>query len=147
MFVAFCVPRMGFFGFIGSSTVESIIPEEEELLKAMRAAYRDPNVTTTKALHQVNKRLVRLCMSARHIMLANQSPLARQAVLDGNPKWTVNLKRVRKLLPKVASTDTSGLGAVPNINFVEEDIDDWCLITRTVPQAVVATTASRRGRS
>ena len=43
--------------------------------------------------------------------------------------------------------DTSGLGAVPNINFVEEDIDDWCLITRTVPQAVVATTASRRGRS
>lgn len=45
---------MGFFGFGASATSdEPIIPEEEELLVALRAAYRDPNISTTKAMHQV----------------------------------------------------------------------------------------------
>jgi len=71
---------MGFFGFGTSAPAapeENVIPEEEELLVALRTAYRDPNITTTKAMH--------LDVLARH------------------PNWTVNLKRVRKLLCKVVS--------------------------------------------
>ena len=47
---------MVFFGFGTSATPiddEPIVPEEPELLDALRAAYRDPNVSTTKAMHQV----------------------------------------------------------------------------------------------
>ena len=46
---------MGFFGF-GSPTTpsdEPVIPEETELLEALRKAYSDPNIHTTKAMHQV----------------------------------------------------------------------------------------------
>ena len=52
---------MSFFGFGTSShtpkdepSAEPIIPEEPELLEALRAAYRDPNISTTKAMHQVH---------------------------------------------------------------------------------------------
>jgi hypothetical protein len=47
---------MGFFGFGTSAPAapeENVIPEEEELLVALRTAYRDPNITTTKAMHLV----------------------------------------------------------------------------------------------
>jgi len=32
---------------------ELTVPEEAELLRALREAYRDPKITTTKAMHQV----------------------------------------------------------------------------------------------
>ena len=39
--------------FASPPSDEPIIPEEEELLKVLRAIYRDPSITTTKAMHQV----------------------------------------------------------------------------------------------
>ena len=44
-----------FFGFASGARVsdEPVIPEEAELLSALRSAYRDPKITTTKAMHQV----------------------------------------------------------------------------------------------
>ena len=48
---------MGFFGFgvaaAAQPSNEPTIPEEIDLLEAMRAAYRDPNISTTKGMHEV----------------------------------------------------------------------------------------------
>mmetsp|Transcript_29156 Transcript_29156/g.42815 ORF Transcript_29156/g.42815 Transcript_29156/m.42815 type:complete len:123 (-) Transcript_29156:155-523(-) len=120
---------MVFFGFGTSATLiddEPIIPEEPELLDALRAAYRDPNVSTTKAMHQT--------------------------VLVAHPKWIVNLKRVRKLLSKVVETaepKETGDADLSNL-WVEEDIEGWCLISKTLvtAPAVVprAASAALRGR-
>ena len=95
---------MRFFGF-GAPAPEpesegQVIPEEEALLQALRTAYRNPAITTTKALH--------LDVSARH------------------PKWTVNLKRVRKLLCQVvAQHEHEEAGD----DCGEAEVGDWCVIT------------------
>jgi hypothetical protein len=50
---------MLFFGFGAPAAApepeEKVIPEEEELLQALRTAYRNPNITTTKAMHLVRR--------------------------------------------------------------------------------------------
>ena len=75
---------MVFFGFGTSATLiddEPIIPEEPELLDALRAAYRDPNVSTTKAMHQVAPPLefhIRIQISRGHRDIA----LTRHARAD-----------------------------------------------------------------
>ena len=93
-----------FFGFGAPAAApepeEQVIPEEAALLQALRTAYRDPAITTTKALH--------LDVSARH------------------PKWTVNLKRVRKLLCQVvAQHEHEEAGD----DCGEAEVGDWCVIT------------------
>ena len=80
-------------------------------------------------------------------------------MLDSHPKWSVNLKRVRRLLGKVVSTE-GGAGAaggsadLQEPKLLEEDVEDWCLITAappvasTVPAAkpVAALSATARSR-
>lgn len=102
---------------------EHVVPEEEALLQALRTAFRNPAITTTKAMH--------LEVSARH------------------PNWTVNLKRVRKLLCKVAAeheNEEAGAGC-------RED-EDWCVVATpgfAAPAAAASVSelwaARRRGRS
>lgn len=57
---------MLFFGFGAPAAApepeEKVIPGEEELLQALRIAYRNPNITTTKAMHLV-WRPPRVCCS------------------------------------------------------------------------------------
>ena len=73
-------------------------------------------------------------------------------MLDSHPKWSVNLKRVRRLLGKVVSTE--GGADLQEPKLLEEDVEDWCLITAappaagTVPTAkpVAALTATARSR-
>ena len=95
---------MRFFGF-GAPAPEpepegQVIPEEAALLQALRTAYRNPAITTTKAMH--------LDVSACH------------------PTWTVNLKRVRKLLCKVvAQHENEEAGD----DCGEAEVEDWCVIT------------------
>ena len=93
---------MPFFGFgaPAGAPEEQVIPEEAVLLQALRTAYRNPAITTTKAMH--------LDVSARH------------------PNWTVNLKRVRKLLCKVvAQHENEEAGGACG----EDEVEDWCVIT------------------
>jgi hypothetical protein len=105
-----------------------VIPEEPALLQALRTAYRNPAITTTKAMH--------LDVSARH------------------PNWTVNLKRVRKLLCKVVAqheNEEAGDGCD------EDEVEGWCVVTTpgiAAPAAVSKAAsvselwaARRRGRS
>ena len=68
---------MSFLGFKAPAVApeERLIPDESALIQALRTAYRNPAIATTKAMH--------LDVAARH------------------PTWTVTLKRVRKLLCKV----------------------------------------------
>ena len=93
-----------FLGFAAPAAApgpeEHVIPEEPALLQALRTAYRNPAITTTKAMH--------LDVSARH------------------PNWTVNLKRVRKLLCKVvAQHENEEAGGACG----EDEVEDWCVIT------------------
>ena len=95
---------MRFFGF-GAPAPEPepegrVIPEEAALLQALRTAYCNPAITTTKAMH--------LDVSARH------------------PNWTVNLKRVRKLLCKVVAQHENGEAGD---DCGEAEVEDWCVIT------------------
>jgi hypothetical protein len=96
-----------------------VIPDEAALLQALRTAYRNPTTTTTKAMHED--------VSARH------------------PNWTVNVKRVRKLLCRVAAEDACG-------DACGEE-EGWCVI-RTPGVATTAAVsvsqlwaARRRGAS
>ena len=93
---------MPFFGFgaPAGAPEEQVIPEEAVLLQALRTAYRNPALTTTKAMH--------LDVSARH------------------PNWTVNLKRVRKLLCKVVAQHENGEAGD---DCGEVEVEDWCVIT------------------
>ena len=72
-----------------------------------------------------------------------------QTVLVAHPKWIVNLKRVRKLLSKVVETAEPKETDLSNL-WVEEDIEGWCLISKTLvtAPAVVprAASAALRGR-
>ena len=121
-----------FLGFAApaaaSGPEEHVIPEEPGLLQALRTAYRNPAITTTKAMH--------LDVSARH------------------PNWTVNLKRVRKLLCKVVAqheNEEAGDGCD------EDEVEGWCVVTTpgiAAPAAVSKAAsvselwaARRRGRS
>lgn len=55
-----------------------------------------------------------------------------QTVLASHPHWALNLKRVRKMLSKVVSTPEapeSAFNSAASTTWVEEDIEDWCLIT------------------
>jgi hypothetical protein len=91
-----------FFGFVAPAAApepeEQVIPEEAALLQALRTAYRNPAITTTKAMH--------LDVSARH------------------PKWTVNLRRVRRLLPTVAAQHNEEEWVACG----EDEVEDWCVI-------------------
>ena len=86
--------------------------------------------------------------------------LCAQAVLDQHPKWTVNRKRVRKLLGKVvgappattspARTPAADSEASPDVSWVEEEVDDWCVISVAnggLAAKNVVAPARRRGRS
>jgi hypothetical protein len=95
---------MQFLGFGAPAAApepeEQVIPEEAALLQALRTAYNNPAITTTKAMH--------LDVSARH------------------PTWTVTLKRVRKLLCKVvAQHENEEAGD----ECGEDEVEDWCVIT------------------
>ena len=85
-----------------------------------------------------------------------------QDVLARHPKWTVNLKRVRKLLCKVVSPPEGEQAddASSRHTWTEDEVEDWCIITTSTPvvvaPAAVPQTASskvpvaasrRRGRS
>ncbi len=165
---------MGFFGFGTSAPAapeENFIPEEEELLVALRTAYRDPNITTTKAMHLVPPpplalggwnpfQTVCACLPAG----VSDPACLHQDVLARHPNWTVNLKRVRKLLCKVVSPP-EGEGeqaddASSRRTWTEEEVGEWCIITSStpaiatpaaVPQAasskVPVSASRRRGRS
>ena len=87
-----------------------VVPAEEALLQALRAAYRCPAVATTQAMHEH--------VAARH------------------PHWTVNLKRVRRLLCRVA--------AQPEAECREDE--DWCVVStpRAAPAPVAELWAARR---
>ena len=121
-----------FLGFAAPAAApgpeEHVIPEEPALLQALRTAYRNPAITTTKAMH--------LDVSARH------------------PNWTVNLKRVRKLLCKVvAQHENEEVGD----GCDEDEVEGWCVVTTpgiAAPAAVSKAAsvselwaARRRGRS
>jgi hypothetical protein len=123
---------MQFLGFGAPAAApepeEQVIPEEAALLQALRTAYNNPAITTTKAMH--------LDVSARH------------------PTWTVTLKRVRKLLCEVvAQHENEEAGE----ECGEAEVEDWCVITTpgiAAPAAVSKAAsvselwaARRRGRS
>ena len=155
--------------FASPPSDEPIIPEEEELLKVLRAIYRDPSITTTKAMHQVRPQphvpaSARLSGALRPTSSLfpglTRVCLCAQAVLDQHPKWTVNLKRVRKLLGKVvgappattspARTPAADSEASPDVSWVEEEVDDWCVISVAnggLAAKNVVAPARRRGRS
>jgi DNA-binding helix-hairpin-helix protein with protein kinase domain len=92
---------MNFLGLKAPAVAPALlIPEESALIQALRTAYRNPAITTTKAMH--------LDVSARH------------------PNWTVNLKRIRKLLCKVvAQHEHEQTGG----DCGEAEVEDWCVIT------------------
>ena len=143
-----------FFGFATGASVsdEPIIPDEAELLRALRAAYRDPKITTTKAMHQVAQR-TNLEMH-KDPCTDQRPPACWQAVLDRNPKWSVNLKRVRRLLGKVVPNENgeaAGSKQDPDdkqeVKLLEEDVEDWCLITAAPPAAPAAKAVTTSVRS
>ena len=96
---------MSFLGFkapaVAPALLEQLIPEESALIQALRTAYRNPAIATTKAMH--------LDVAARH------------------PTWTVTLKRVRKLLCKVVAQHDAEEAAGGGCG--EDEVGDWCVIT------------------
>lgn len=144
---------MGFFGFGTSAPAapeENVIPEEEQLLVALRTAYRDPNITTTKAMHLVPRPplLAPRCLNPFQTVcsclpagVADPACL-HQDVLARHPNWTVNLKRVRKLLCKVVSPPKGEQAddASSRRTWTEEEVEDWCIITASTP-AIAASAA------
>ena len=92
-----------------------------------------------------------------------QLPCMHQDVSARHPNWTVNLKRVRKLLCKVVSLpeveQADDATSATRNTWTEEEVEDWCVITTpdiAAPAAVskAASTkvselwaARRRGRS
>jgi hypothetical protein len=93
---------MPFFGFgaPAGTPEEQLIPEEPALLQALRTAYCNPAITTTKVMH--------LDVSARH------------------PTWTVTLKRVRKLLCNVVAQHDEEEAWVA---CGEQEVEGFCVIT------------------
>jgi hypothetical protein len=94
-------PMMHFLGFVAPAAkpepAELIIPNETTLIAALLNAYENPAVATTAAMH--------LDVSARH------------------PTWKVTLKRVRKLLHKVAAQHDEEAWVACG------EVEDWCVIT------------------
>ena len=90
---------------------------------------------------------------------ADTNIVQSQAVLSAHPTWTVNIKRVRRLLCKVVSTPENKLADAASRHdaLIEEEIEDWCLITKpdvaaqaSVPKTAVMSSRrsdSRRGRT
>ena len=92
-----------------------------------------------------------------------QLPCMHQDVSARHPNWTVNLKRVRKLLCKVVSLpeveQADDATSATRNTWTEEEVEDWCVITTpdiaapaAVPKAASAKVselwaARRRGRS
>jgi hypothetical protein len=92
-----------------------------------------------------------------------QLPCMHQDVSARHPNWTVNLKRVRKLLCKVVTPpedeQADDVKSATRSTWTEEEVEDWCVITKpgiAEPAAVskAASTkvselwaARRRGRS
>jgi hypothetical protein len=87
--------------------LQRVIPDDTELFQALCTAYRNPTTTSTKVMHEA--------VSARH------------------PTWTVNVKRVRKLLCRVAAAED----ACGEEGYGEEE--GWCVIDKpgvATPSAV-----------
>ena len=66
------------------------------------------------------------------------------------PQWNVNLKRVRRLLGKVVSTSETEGAPEHQDNWLEEDVDDWCIISTpsvSAPSAIAKAGGTKAGGS
>lgn len=97
---------------------EYVIPSESALIEALLEAYRNPAIMTTEDM--------------------------QLKVLACHPTWTVSLKRVRKLLCKVAAQYDEEAW----LTCGEDEVDDWCVIRAPVAiaktESVSALWAARR---
>jgi hypothetical protein len=97
------------------------IPDEDVLVQAMLTAFRDPAITSTAALHAE--------VAARH------------------PGWTIPLKRVRRLLCRVAALHQQEQEA--RVACGEDGAEDWCVVSgppvaQAAPASVSAVWTARR---
>ena len=80
-------------------------------------------------------------------------PACWQAVLGKHPTWSVNLKRVRRLLGNVVWSDGDVVGRqedpekAEDLKLVEEDVEDWCLITAAPPAVPAGKAGATLARS
>lgn len=115
-----------FFGFKApaaaperESVLQSVVPDETALLQALRTAYRNPTIASTQAMHED--------VVARH------------------PQWTVNLRRVRRLLGRVVAQHEAQESRGEDSCDEEEG---WCVIRtpRTAAPAAVSVSELWAGR-
>lgn len=107
-----------FFGFKApaaaperESVLQSVVPDDAALLQALRTAYRNPAIASTQAL--------------------------REDVLARHPQWKVNLKRVRKLLGRVAAQHDA---EHPRSEDSCGEEEGWCVVH--APRAAAPAAAS-----